>query len=410
MFYNLGIQLYGIFIKVAAFFGNEKAKLWLSGRQDLWSKLADFQSNRSNKKVAWVHCASLGEFEQGRFLIEKIATQYTDYQVVVSFFSSSGYEIRKDYALASLVCYMPLDTKKNATRFVETLNPDVVYFVKYEFWFHHLNALKERNIPTYCVSAVFREQQVFFKWYGGFFRRILACFTQIFVQDETSKILLQHIDIQSIVTGDTRIDRVQDHARSVKNIPFIFEFLGHKKAFIAGSTWPKDEALLASLFDDFPKGYKLIVAPHEIDESHILNIVKLFNIKVLRYSGVNEKTIFGDFEVLIIDNIGMLSSLYQYGEIAYIGGGFGKGIHNTLEPLAFGLPVLIGPNYQKFTEAVELSKPNRKAIFSIQNEVELRHTFAALQQPDVRNVASSIALDFINQNSGATNQILRDEK
>jgi 3-deoxy-D-manno-octulosonic-acid transferase len=289
---------------------------------------------------------------------------------------------------------------------VEMLQPDVVYFVKYEFWYHHLYALKNRNIPTYCVSAVFRENQVFFKWYGAFFRNILKCFSQIFVQDDTSKKLLQNIDIQSIVTGDTRIDRVQDHAKSVKPIPLIAEFLVQKKAFIAGSTWPKDEALLASLFDDFPKGYKLIIAPHEIDEPHIQNIVKLFNINVLRYSNIDKNTIFNHFNVLIIDNIGMLSSLYQYGEMAYIGGGFGKGIHNTLEPLAFGLPVIIGPNFHKFTEAVELSKPNQRAIFSVQNESELRHTFAALQQSEFRNAASKIALDFINQNSGATDRIL----
>ncbi len=406
MLYDLALQLYKIVIRISAFFGNPKAQLWLSGRENVWTELANFQTKRGNKKVAWVHCASLGEFEQGRFLIEKIATQYTDYQVVITFFSPSGYEIRKDYALASLVCYMPLDTKKNAEQFIDILKPDVVYFVKYEFWYHHLNALKERNIRTYCVAAVFRPNQVFFKWYGGFFRKILNCFTQIFVQDEQSQKILQHIDIQSIVTGDTRIDRVQDHAKNVKPIPTINAFLNQNRAMIAGSTWPEDETLLAALFAHFPKGYKLIIAPHEIDESHVQNIAKLFKINVLRYSEINENTNFDDYTVLIIDNIGMLSSLYQYGDLAYIGGGFGKGIHNTLEPLAFGLPVIIGPRYQKFTEAVELSKSNQKAIFPIHNEAELKDTFASLQLKDNSNAASKTALDFIQKNSGATDRIL----
>lgn len=402
--YNLAIQIYHLLIKIAAAFGNPRAKDWLNGRVETWAKLAQFEPN---KKVIWVHCASLGEFEQGRPIIEKIKAQYVDYQIVLTFFSPSGYQIRKNYELADLVCYLPIDKKQNAQNFIQKINPSIAIFVKYEFWYHHLSFLKSKQIPIYCVSAVFRPNQVFFKWYGGFFKRMLQQFTTIFVQQETDKKLLQTIDIQAIVSGDTRVDRVANQAQFVKNIPIVEAFCDKNQVLVCGSTWPKDETILNTLFERLSTNYKIILAPHEIDEKHIENITKTLTVSYIRYSEVKENTNFESIKVLIIDNIGMLSSIYQYGKIAYIGGGFGKGIHNTLEPLAFGLPVIIGPKYQSFSEAKILTRTTPSAMFSVKNEAELISIFEFLQLKNNYKSSSEVASQFIIQNKGATADILK---
>ena len=402
--YNFAIQIYHLLIKFYALLGNQKAKDWLKGRVETWEMLNQFEPH---KKVIWVHCASLGEFEQGRPIIEQIKSQYVDYQIVLTFFSPSGYQIRKNYDLADLVCYLPLDTKRNAEIFINKINPSIAIFVKYEFWFQHLKYLKKKQIPTYCVSVVFRPNQVFFKWYGSFFKRILQMFSTIFVQQDSDQILLQSIDIQSIVSGDTRVDRVANQVELVKKIPIVESFCAQHNVLICGSTWPKDEAILNMLFEHLAPNFKVILAPHEIDEKHIENITKTLTVNYIRYSIVKENTNFESIKVLIIDNIGMLSSIYQYGKIAYIGGGFGKGIHNTLEPLAFGLPVIIGPKFQAFSEAKTLTNTTSAAIFSIKNESELVSIFDFLQLENNYKSSSASAIQFVNQNKGATDDILK---
>jgi 3-deoxy-D-manno-octulosonic-acid transferase len=412
--YTTSIHLYNIAIHVAALF-NPKAKLWVRGRKNIFQQLrATLKTNDS--KLLWVHCASLGEFEQGRPLIERLKNQDSGVKILLTFFSPSGYEIRKNYAGADYVFYLPIDTARNAKQFVELVKPKAVFFVKYEFWFNYLHELKNQHIPTYLISGIFREDQHFFKGYGKWFRKQLNSFTHFYLQDRSSLELLQSLGFENVtVAGDTRFDRVFEIANNVKQIDVVKQFVGDKKVLIAGSTWAEDEKIIADWLNKNQESrtnseqlatsnYKLIIAPHEIDETHIQAIISLFsNFQIVRYSQANEVSI-KTAQLLIIDNIGMLSSLYQYGHIAFIGGGFGKGIHNILEAATFGLPILFGPNYQKFTEAKELIRLG--GAFSITDASAFEKNMLLLNDEQVLKTASHIAKYYVQSRVGATDTIL----
>lgn len=403
LLYNFFIYLYFIGIRIAALF-NKKAKNWVKGRVGIYEELKVALPDKH--PVIWFHCASLGEFEQGRPVIEQIRTERPDIQLVLTFFSPSGYEIRKNYTGVDHVFYLPLDTPSNAKKMVEILKPVAVFFVKYEFWFNYLNELKQRSVPTYLVSGIFRADHYFFKAYASWFRVQLKAFTHFYLQDEISLKLLQSIGYNNLtLSGDTRFDRVYDVSKNVKSIPLIEQFKQQHPVFIAGSTWEPDETLLAS-FDFFSAGFKLIIAPHEISAEGIRSLSSKFKASIC-YSNATADTV-KTANVLIIDNIGMLSALYQYGDIAYIGGGFGKGIHNILEAAAFGLPVIFGPNHEKFTEAKELIR--LRAAFVIHNKEELRETFRSLTQSLVGEHAAVAAKKYVKEHTGATQKIVQSVK
>jgi 3-deoxy-D-manno-octulosonic-acid transferase len=396
--YNIGIVGYGLLIRIASLF-NAKAKLFVSGRKnnfDLLRKKID-----PTQRPIWFHFASLGEFEQGRPVLEQLKLRYPNQKLVVTFFSPSGYEIRKNYPLAD-VFYLPLDTAPNSKKFIALVNPRLAIFTKYEFWYHYFKTLHEQQIPLYLISGIFRPEQAFFKWYGGFYRNLLKYVTHFFVQNEQSAALLKSIGIDEVsLSGDTRFDRVYENAQSLKQLPIIAAFCGNSNVFIAGSTWPADEELLVDLAKKYPE-WKFIVAPHEVDEGHINSIVKLFSSDGVRFSTLKEQTSNAKHQTLIIDNIGMLSSLYQYGKVAYIGGGFGVGIHNTLEAAAFGLPVIFGPNYQKFQEAKDLIEIG--AARSISNASELAESFEYFIGNEK---AAADAAKYVASKKGATELILK---
>jgi 3-deoxy-D-manno-octulosonic-acid transferase len=347
--YQIGIALYVLAIRIAANF-NPKAKLWLVGRKNIFERIA--LSLGENEKRIWFHYASLGEFEQGRPVQEAIRAQYPDHKLVMTFFSPSGYEAKKTHAAADYVFYLPMDGAKRSKQFIELINPTQAYFTKYEFWYFYFQYLAQKNIPLFLISGIFRNDQIFFKWYGGFFRQILTQVRFFFVQNESSKNLLNNIGIdQVLVTGDTRFDRVAANAAKQHQNAIIEQFVKGNDILLGGSTWSPDEKIIASLLNK--NNFKFIIAPHEIKESRLQEIEATFNHACIRYSQANVISISAA-KILIIDNIGMLSSLYQYASIAYIGGGFGVGIHNTLEAAAFGKPVIFGPNYNKFEEAKQL--------------------------------------------------------
>lgn len=402
-FYNLAIYLYYFGIRVASLF-NQKAKLWIKGRKNLFENLE--KSINKNEKIAWFHCASLGEFEQGRAVLEKFKKDYPHYKIFLTFFSPSGYEIRKNYPFADYIFYLPIDTKHNAKKFVEIINPSLVFFIKYEFWFNLLSELKRKNISTFLVSAIFRKEQHFFKFYGSFFRKSLSSFQHIFIQDAGSKQLLEKINLNNVtIAGDTRIDRALEIPKQTNPISLVEKFKGDHQFLIAGSTWEKDEEILTEIIlKSELQNLKFILAPHEVSEENISRLETIFLEKAIRFSKANDANIHNK-KVLIIDNIGMLSSLYQYGEIAYIGGGFGKGIHNTLEPATFGLPIIFGPNYHKFSEAKELVK--LQGAFSINNKREAEEIIKKLLNDNIfRKNASEKCKNYIKENSGATEKIL----
>ena len=394
LLYNLGIRFYFVLIFIASFF-NKKAKLWINGR-----KKTDYQQFSDS---AWFHFASLGEFEQGLPVLIAYRSKYPDTRIIITFFSPSGFEIRKNTPFADAVYYLPLDTAQNARRFIDTINPSIAVFTKYEYWYHFFNELHQRNIPLYIISGIFRPNQVFFKWYGSLHRRMLGFVTRFFVQDKNSKQLLQKLGIDNVsVSGDTRFDRVWANAQNPKSFPEIEEFTKDHKTFIAGSTWPPDEEILTKLVSGHPD-WKFIFAPHEITEEKITRLIE----QLPSGSAIRHSQLTTDYspQTLIIDNIGMLSSLYQYSDIAYIGGGFGAGIHNTLEAAAFGLPVIFGPNYNKFKEAKDLI--NLRVGFSINNESLLNKTFTLLTEDEARYEAISKKIkEYVNDHTGATEMIM----
>lgn len=402
--YNIIIHSYQGLIKLAALF-NPKARLWVKGRKNIFEKIArDFQDH---PRVVWFHAASLGEFEQGRPVLEAFKKKHPEYKILLTFFSPSGYEVRKDYKAADFVYYLPMDTKRNAAQFIEIVSPEAVFFIKYEFWFNYLNCLSKKNIKIYVISAIFRPDQHFFKAYGKWFRKQLEKISLFFVQDEGSEKLLNSLGIQNvIISGDTRFDRVANIAAQKKDYPLIQNFTSGKQVLLAGSSWPQDEKLLEQLIENHLPDLLLIIAPHEIHEERIQAILSLFNAyNPQRYSQLKEK-ILPDTRVLVIDGMGFLSGLYQYCTIAFIGGGFGKGIHNILEAVTFGKPVVFGPNYDKFAEAKSLEKQG--GAFAINSE-NINETITSLFTDKIKyKNASEICKSYIAQNTGATQTILNN--
>lgn len=403
-FYNLFLKVYKIGIRLSAKEGN-KAQRWLIGRKNIFEKI-EHELKYTGKKI-WIHCASVGEFEQARPIIERLKNQKPELKIVLTFFSPSGYELRKNYDYADHVFYLPLDGKKNAEKFVELIHPSVVLFVKYEFWYYYLKTLNDRNIPTLLISATFRENQPFFNWYGSMFRKMLSYYQAIFVQEERSRELLSSISITEnvVVGGDTRYDRVMEIAAQSKGFPEIESWIENNEIIIAGSTWPQDELILKSCLEYLPKNWKIIVAPHEIDKSHLQQIRDLFGEEVVMYSELANNV--SERKVLVIDNIGMLSSLYRYGAIAFVGGGFTKGgIHNILEPAAFGLPVFIGTNYEKFAEARMMTE--KCFVFPVKSEFEFKgKLLKIIDDTNYRKKLKEDILRFMSSQTGAADRILK---
>ncbi len=409
--YSLGIFFYSIVIRIASLF-HTKARLWVRGRKNLFSEL-ESKIKSSTQPVAWFHCASLGEFEQGRPLIEEFKKRYPAYRILLSFFSPSGFEVRKNYPGADIICYLPLDTAANAKRFVSLVNPSIVFFVKYEFWLNTLAEIRKKKVPHFLISGIFREDQIFFKSHGGIFREALKGFSFLFTQEKNSVELLKTIGITNVIAaGDTRFDRVVDIASGAKEIQLAKLFSGDgENIIVAGSTWPQDEEFFfPAISIQLKQDWKLIIAPHELGGTHLAaieNALVAIGIEkelITRFSKAKEETVRG-FKVLLIDNIGMLSSLYRYGNIAYIGGGFGKSIHNTLEAAVYGIPVVFGPRFEKFNEAKELIAA--AGGFGVQTGQELQNVLNELLSDKMkRKDAGMKAGKFVKDNTGATKIIL----
>lgn len=402
--YDVAITFYAFLVRLASLF-NKKAQKMLAGQKKTFPVLAENIDPQA--RYIWFHAASLGEFEQGRPLIEKIREEKPQYKILLTFFSPSGYEVRKDYAGADVVCYLPFDYRSNAQKFLSLAKPEIAVFIKYEFWMNYLSQLRKRNIPTYIISAVFRPNQIFFRWYGYRYRNVLNNFNWFFVQDENSSALLKRFNHNNVtITGDTRFDRVYKIFRQEKNLPLIEKFANktEKKqlVLIAGSTWDKDEEILIPFFNQHPE-IKLIIAPHEINKSHIEQLKNRIKRPYALYSGAGEKEI-EKADCLIIDCIGLLSSAYRYGETAYIGGGFGVGIHNVLEAAVYGIPVLFGPNYGKSREARELTA--LKGAFPVSGENDFSAQMNNLSaSPELLKESGNIARDYVINNLDATQKI-----
>jgi 3-deoxy-D-manno-octulosonic-acid transferase len=401
--YNLGIFVYRYLVFIASLFNEKIAKMWKGQKQGLEILKERLEPN---EKYIWIHAASLGEFEQGRPLIEKLKQTHPEYKILLTFFSPSGYEVRKNYPLADIICYLPMDTPRNAYRFIRKVNPAMAIFIKYEFWANYLYRLRKNNIPTYVVSAIFRKDQLFFRWYGNWYRNLLKRFKTIFVQNKESLDLLKNYGFENvIISGDTRFDRVSEIASQAKQLPYIENFMQGKKIFIAGSSWPKDEDLLLEYFNNTPD-IKLIIAPHEINKEHIFSICSKLERPFVRFSEADENTV-SNSDCLIIDAIGFLSSIYRYGDIAYIGGGFGAGIHNVLEAAVYGLPIIFGPNYMKFREARQLIEA--KGAFSISDYPSLKNKLNKLLSDELYiETAGKNACEYVHKNIGATEIILKE--
>ncbi len=400
--YNLLINFYVLLIKFASPF-NQKAKLWLSGRKNIFKKLESVIP--ANSEIVWFHCASLGEFEQGRPVIEEIKKRNPSLKILLTFFSPSGYEVRKNYPVADFVFYLPVDTKSNAKKWIKIVRPKIVVFVKYEFWFHYTNELAKAEIPLYLISSKFRSEQVFFKWYGLWYVKVLKSFRHLFVQDKLSAELLEKSGIKNVsVTGDTRFDRVHAISKNIGKITIAEKFCAGQFIIAAGSTWPKDEIILANYINQAPENVKMIIAPHEIGEKKIENLTKLLRVKYMKFSEAGNTNV-SNVKVLIIDNIGLLSSLYQYAQISYIGGGFGAGIHNVLEAAAFGVPVVFGPNYYKFLEAVDLI--NLGGAYSVNNSLQFKNlTEKLIINKELLKTSGNVCQRYVESKLGATQTIV----
>ncbi len=399
--YDFGIRIY-YFLVLLASAGNEKAKKWIHGRRE-WEKRLKGKFGEDDK-VIWFHCASLGEFEQGRPLIERVRNSYPEYKILLTFFSPSGYEKRKNYEGADVVSYLPLDTARNARKFLNIVPVEKVFFVKYEFWLHILRAVKQENISVYLASGNFRSGQLFFKWYGAWYKKFLHYFTHIFVQNEESKDLLNGVGIAKVtVAGDTRFDRVVKIAKETVSKENLLKFSNQRPLIIAGSTWEKDEEVLHEVYEQFSGKCNWIIAPHEPTKKNIDRLSGLFSERVL-YSEISDlNEISGS--VILVDTIGHLSSLYRYGTIAYIGGGFGKGIHNILEAAVFGLPLLFGPNYYNFQEARELISDDVARV--IKHTQDLYSTIDGLVNSEKKRLKiAEIAENYILKRKGATKKIV----
>ncbi len=401
--YTLSILFYGLAIRVMSLF-RRKAALWTHGRRKIFERLKDFEKS-SASPILWFHCASLGEFEQGRPLIEKMKEIFPGHRILLTFFSPSGYGIRRNYPLADHVDYLPLDTPRNARKFVTTIRPERAFFIKYEYWYNFLSVLERNGIPVYIIAAIFRPQQVFFRWYGPWFRKQLRRITCLFVQNESSLHLLDRHGIKNArICGDTRFDRVKAITDHPQQFPAMSKFIAGQAVLIAGSTWPEDEELLIRYIGKRPGGLRFVIAPHEVHPERIRSLIRRIGQPSLTYSSLlsaDEVT----SPVLIIDTIGILSHLYQYAKLVYIGGGFGKGIHNILEAAAFGKPVLFGPNHQHFQEARDLIR--LKGAYPITSADDLiKNANELLMDPVRYGNASEAAYSYVKDHTGATDIIL----
>ena len=401
--YNLIIYLYLIGVAIYSLFNKKVRKMWRGERAALGilreKMVADAQ-------YVWFHAASLGEFEQGRPLMEQMRREHPEFKILLTFFSPSGYEVRKNYEGADIICYLPLDTPFNARRFLRTIRPVMAFFIKYEFWYNYLHILKHRNVPVYSVSSIFRPGQIFFRWYGHQYSKVLKCFTHFFVQNEVSRELLHSIGIDKVtISGDTRFDRVLQIRDAAKELPLVKAFKDGHNVFVAGSSWPPDEDIFIRYFNEH-RDWKLVIAPHVIDEDHLKQIISKLNRKVVRYTQTTESEA-REAECIIIDCFGLLSSIYRYGEVAYVGGGFGVGIHNVLEAAVWGVPVLFGPNNQRFQEAQGLLAT--EGGFQIKDYVsfcKLMDRFIA--DKAYLQAAGEKAGAFVSHHAGATATILKN--
>lgn len=411
--YNLGIYLYLIGVAIASLFNEKVRKMW-RGERNAIRVLKEKVDPEA--QYIWFHAASLGEFEQGRPLMEQLRREHPEYKILLTFFSPSGYEVRKNYEGADIICYLPLDTITNARRFLRAIRPVMAFFIKYEFWYNYLHILKHRNVPVYSVSSIFRPDQIFFKWYGKQYAHVLKCFTHFYVQNQTSKDLLATIGVtDASIVGDTRFDRVLQIKEAAKQLPVVETFCQQPTAngqqpqiFVAGSSWPPDEDIFIRYFNEHPE-WKMIIAPHVIGEDHLKQIEsKLEGRKVVRYSECSENSEYSkNSDVLIIDCFGLLSSIYRYADVCYVGGGFGVSIHNTLEAAVWSKPVIFGPENKKFQEAQGLKECG--GGFEIHDYDEFCAVMTRFEkEPDALSQASQAAGDFVKQRAGATQMILSD--
>ncbi len=404
--YHLIFYLYEFGVFIASFFSAKVKKMW-QGERAAFSLLKE--KVEPNVDYVWFHAASLGEFEQGRPIIEEYRRLYPEKKILLTFFSPSGYEVRKNYEGADIICYLPIDTPTNARRFLRLVRPTSAFFIKYEFWYNYLHILRHRNVPVYSVSSIFRKDQIFFKWYGFQYRHVLKCFTHLFVQNEESKQLLYGIGVENVdVTGDTRFDRVLQIANQSKTIPIVDVFRNGQKMFIAGSSWLPDEEIFIPYLSKHPD-WKLVIAPHVIDEEHIQQIMKLLHgRKVMRYSAVSldDSETLKQADVLIIDCFGLLSSIYKYGDVAYVGGGFGVSIHNLPEAAVWNIPVIFGPNNHKFQEAQELKECG--GGIEIADSIEFAKVMDGfINEPEKLKKAADAAGEYVKTHSGATEKLLQ---
>jgi len=390
-------------VKLVALF-SPKIKLFVEGRKTVFQSLESKIS--SSDKTIWFHAASLGEYEQGLPVMEKIKNQYPNHKIVVTFFSPSGYEVRKNNSMADACVYLPLDTKSNAQKFLKLVHPDLVFFIKYEYWPNYLNELKKLNIKTYLISGIFRENQAFFKWYGGFYRNALKAFDYFFVQNENSKKLMQSLGFNNVkISGDTRFDRVVSILERDNSLDFMEHFKNNTITIVIGSSWPKDESLLVNFINQTNEKVKFIIAPHNIKADQIQELQNSITKKTVLFSE-KENTDLSNYDVLIVDTIGILTKIYSYADIAYVGGGFGNpGVHNILEPAIFGIPIVVGPNYNHFAEATALV--HQEGCISINTQTELNETLNNLiSNEDIRHEKGHICETFVQLNKGATSRIL----
>ena len=401
--YNLLLLFASQIVKLLALF-SPKIKLFVDGRKIVFETLESKIS--ASDKTIWFHAASLGEFEQGLPVMEKIKKEFPNHKIVVTFFSPSGYEVRKNNSIADACVYLPLDTKSNAQKFLKLVHPDLVFFIKYEYWPNYLNELKKLNINTYLISGIFRENQAFFKWYGGFYRNALKTFDYFFVQNENSKKLLQSLGFNNVkISGDTRFDRVVSILERDNSLDFMDHFKNNTITIVIGSSWPKDESLLVNFINQTNEKIKFIIAPHNIKGNQIQELQNSITKKTVLFSE-KENTDISNYDVLIVDTIGILTKIYSYADIAYVGGGFGNpGVHNILEPATFGIPIVVGPNYNHFAEATALV--HQEGCISINTQTELNETLNNLiSNEDIRHEKGHICETFVQMNKGATSRIL----
>ena len=402
--YDLLVAFAGFALKITAVF-SPKMKLFVDGRRNVFGEIS--AKIKPSDKTIWFHAASLGEYEQGLPVIEKIKERFPNHKIVLTFFSPSGFEVRKNNAVADVTVYLPLDSKNNAAEFIELVHPDLVFFIKYEYWPNYLHALKKANIKTYLISGIFRENQMFFQWYGGFYRKALDAFNHFFVQNSKSKDLLLKLGKANVtISGDTRFDRVAAILEKDNALGFISEFKNNTLTVVVGSSWPKDETLLVNYINSTAHKVKFIIAPHNIKAEQIRQLQHSISKKMVLFSEKDGKDL-SNFDVFIIDTIGILTKIYSYADIAYVGGGFGNpGVHNILEPATFGVPIVIGPNYSHFAEATALV--NMGGCISISNPSQLDEVFDNLiQNEDEREEKGHICSTFVQMNKNATAIILK---